>query len=59
MCRVSHAGPFRCHTRQRFISATLLQEDIALEETGDGLWSIDFDDVLLAWLAARDVRLYA
>jgi transposase InsO family protein len=57
--RVSHAGTFRCHTRQLFISNTLLQEEIALEETGDGLWSIDCSDVLLARLDARDVKLSA
>jgi hypothetical protein len=38
--RVSNAGTFRFQTRQIFISDTLLQEDIALEETADGIWSI-------------------
>jgi hypothetical protein len=38
---------------------TLLQEDSALEETGDGIWSIDFYDVLLARLEERNFRLYA
>jgi putative transposase len=38
--RVSNAGTFRFQTRQLFISDTLLQEDIALEETADGIWSI-------------------
>jgi hypothetical protein len=37
---------------------TLLQEDIAVEETADGLWSIDCDDVLLARLDARDFTRY-
>ncbi len=57
--RVSNAGTFRFQTRQLFISDTLLQEDIALEETGDGIWSISFDDVLLARLDERDFKLYA
>jgi len=57
--RVSNAGTFRFQTRQLFISDTLLQEDIALEETGDGVWSIYFYDVLLARLDERDFRLYA
>ena len=56
--RVSHAGPFRFHTRQRFMRETRLQEDIAVEETADGLWSIDCDDVLLARLDARDFTRY-
>ena len=57
--RVSHAGTFRVQTRQRFISDTRLQEDMALEETADGIWSLSFDDVRLARLDARDLRLDA
>jgi putative transposase len=57
--RVSNAGTFRFQTRQLFISDTLLQEDIALEETGDGIWSIYFYDVLLARLDERNFKLYA
>jgi putative transposase len=56
--RVSTAGTFRFQTHQRFLSATLLQEDIALEETAEGVWSIDFYDVLLARLDARDFTRY-
>jgi len=48
--RVSNARIFRFQTRQLFLSDTLLQEDIALEETGDGIWSIYFYDVPLAQL---------
>ena len=40
--RVSHTGTFRFKSRQLFLSDTWLQEGIALEETGDGLWSISF-----------------
>ena len=56
--RVSNAGTFRFQTRQLFISEPLLQEDIALEETAEGIWSIYFDDVLLARLDERDFKLY-
>jgi hypothetical protein len=35
------------------------EEDIGLEETGDDIWLIDFDDVLLARLGERDFTLYA
>jgi putative transposase len=38
--RVRHAGTVRCRTRPLCMSDTLLQQDSALEETGDGLWSI-------------------
>jgi hypothetical protein len=41
------------------MSDMLLQEDIALEETADGLWSISFYDVLLVRLDARDFKLFA
>ena len=57
--RVSHTGTCRFQTRQLFMSDTLLQEDIAWEETAEGIWSISFDDVLLARLDARDFRLDA
>jgi hypothetical protein len=57
--RVSHAGTFRFQKRQLFLSDTLLQEDIALEENADGIWSMDCYDVHLARLDARDVKLYA
>jgi hypothetical protein len=59
MRRVSNAGTVRFKTRQLFISDTLLQEDIALEETADGIWSIYFSDVLLARLDERHFKLYA
>ena len=55
--RVSNAGTFRCKSRQLCLSDTLLQEWVALEETGDGRWSIYFYDVLRARLDERDVKL--
>jgi putative transposase len=55
--RVSNAGTFRFKSRQLFLSDTLLQEWIALEETGDGIWSIYFYDVLLARLDERAFKL--
>jgi MoxR-like ATPase len=51
-------GSFHFQSRQLFISDTLLQEDIALEESGDGVWSIYFYDMLLARLDERDFKLY-
>jgi hypothetical protein len=55
--RGSNSGTLRFQTRQLFIRHTLLQADIALEETVDGIWFIYFSDVLLARLNARDFRL--
>jgi putative transposase len=55
--RVRNAGTFRFKSRQLFRSDTLRQEWVALEETGDGMWSIYFYDVLLARLDERDFKL--
>jgi putative transposase len=55
--RGSNAGTCRFQRRQLFLSDTLLQEWIALEETGDGIWSIYFYEVLLARLDERAFTL--
>ena len=34
-----------------------MEEDVALEEIDDGLWSIYFYDVLIARLDERDYRI--
>ena len=57
--RVSRAGTFRFQKRQLFLSDTLLEEEIGLEESDDGVWSIYFYDVLLARLDERDFKLHA
>jgi putative transposase len=46
--RISSGGAFRFKKKQLFLSAALAGEDVAFEETGDGIWSITFYDVLLA-----------
>jgi hypothetical protein len=55
--RVSQAGTFRFQPRQLLIRATRLQEDIAWEETADGLGSTSCYGVLLARLAERNFKL--
>ena len=57
--RVSRCGTFRHQSRQLFLSQALNEEYIALEETGDGVWSLYFYDVLLARLDERDFKLRA
>jgi transposase InsO family protein len=57
--RVCTAGTFRFKRRQIFLSHTLSQDDIGLEETADGVWSIYFYDVLLGKLSERDFGIYA
>ena len=56
--RVSNAGTCRCQSRQIFMRETLLQEDIALAETADGMWSVSCYAVLLARLDERTCKLY-
>ena len=55
--RLSNAGTCRVKSRQLFLRDTLLQAWVALEETGDGMWSISFYDVRLARLDERDFKL--
>jgi hypothetical protein len=43
--------------RHLFLSDTLLQETVGMEETDDGIWAIYFYDVLLARLDERDFKL--
>ena len=56
---VSNAGTLRFQTHQLFMSDMLVEGDMALEEAADGIWSIDFSNVLVVRLDARDFRLYA
>ena len=55
--RVSKAGTFRFQCRQLFLSDTLMDEEVALEEVDDGVWSILFYGVLIARLDERDWRI--
>ena len=54
---MSRAGTFRFSGHQLFLSDTLMDEDIALEEVGDGVWSILFYGLLLARLDERDHKV--
>jgi hypothetical protein len=55
--RVSSAGTFRFKGRQLFLSETLNNEHIGLEETDDGIWSIHFYQTLIARFDERDPKL--
>ena len=57
MRRVSKAGTFRFRAHQLFLSDTLMEEDIALEEVDDGVWPVLFYDTLIARLDERDSRI--
>ena len=56
--QVSNAGCFRFWHRQIFISDALIKEQIGLEESDDGIWSVYFYDVLLARLDERSYKLH-
>jgi hypothetical protein len=49
----------RCQARQIVIRDTLLQADIALEETADGLWALSCYDVWVARLDEPTVKVSA
>jgi transposase InsO family protein len=55
--RITNAGTFRFQHKLLFLSNTLKQLPVGLEEVDDGLWSIYFCDVLLARLNERDYTL--
>ena len=52
--RVTDAGTFRFQHRLLYIANALVDQFIGLEETDDGVWSIYFNNVLLATLDERD-----
>ncbi len=51
--RVSTAGTFRLKSLQPFLSHALNEQDIGLEEVGDGCWSIVYYDTLLGRIDER------
>jgi putative transposase len=55
---VSNAGCFRFKKQVVFLSQALKQEWIGLEEVADGIWSVQFYDVLLARLDEREMNLF-
>ena len=52
--RVTDAGTFRFQHRLLYIANALVNQHIGLEETGDGVWALYFNTVLIATLAERD-----
>ena len=55
--RVSTAGTFRLHAAQPFLSQTLKNEDIGLEEVDDGIWNIVYYRTLLAKIDERSLLI--
>ena len=55
--RISTAGTFRLHSQQPFLSQTLKNEDIGLEEVGDGIWNIVYYHTLLGKIDERSLLI--
>jgi hypothetical protein len=55
--RVSHAGTFRLHHKQPFLSNALADEYIGLEEVGDGCWNIVYYETLLGRIDEKTGRI--
>jgi hypothetical protein len=55
---VGSAGTLRLRGRQLFVTRALDDEYVGLEETGDGIWSVYFYNLLLGKFSERDFRLY-
>lgn len=53
---ILRCGKFRFKKKQLFRSQALGEENIPLEETSDGIWSLFSCDVLLARLDERDFK---
>jgi len=54
---VGSAGTIGFRNRQLFLSRALEDEYVGLEESGDGVWSVLFSNVLLGKFSERDFRI--
>ena len=52
--RITTGGTFRFGDKLLYLANSLVNQDIGLEETDDGIWSIYFNTVLIATLDERD-----
>ena len=55
--RVTAGGTFRFGDKLLYLANSLVNQEIGLEETEDGIWSIYFNTVLIATLDERDYLL--
>ena len=54
---VGSAGTIGFRNRQLFLSRALEDEYVRLEESGDGVWSVHFRNVLPGKFSERDFRI--
>ena len=57
MKRVTHQGTIRFRHKLFFLSRTLDTLPIGLEETDDGIWALYFQELLLAKIDERTMKL--
>jgi hypothetical protein len=55
--RVTNAGTVRFHGRLIFVSCTLKDQHIALEEVDNGIWNVYFNKVLLGKLPEKTYKI--
>jgi putative transposase len=56
--RITTGGTCKFGKRLLYLANALINQQIGLEETDDGLWSISFHSVLLATLDERDYIIH-
>jgi transposase InsO family protein len=56
---VGSAGTIGFRGHQVFLSRALEDEHVGLEESGDGVWSVHFSNVLLGKFSERDCRIWS
>jgi hypothetical protein len=52
--KITAGGTFRFQRRLRYLATAMVDQQIGLEETDDGIWAIHFSGVLLATFEERD-----
>lgn len=52
--KITTGGTFRFHTRLLYLANAMVDQHIGLEETDDGIWTIYFNNILLATFDERD-----
>jgi putative transposase len=52
--KITTGGTFRFHHRLLYLANAMVDQQIGLEETDDGIWAIHFNSVLLATFDERD-----
>jgi len=52
--KITTGGTFRFHNRLLYLANAMVDQHIGLEETDDGIWTIHFNNILLATFDERD-----